>query len=141
MTGVPAVELLPEPASTCDLVNKHHIARENDNQRKLKAKEYSDTRKHAAKREIKIGDIALITQEKKNKLTTRFDTTPYHVTFIKGTMITAKNNFRSITRNISFFKKLDAAPIIDHDDAVILIMMKPQIQQTMENNGQWRQCL
>ena len=31
-------------------------------------------------------------------------------------MITAENNFRSITRNISFFKKLDAAPIIDHDD-------------------------
>ena len=31
-------------------------------------------------------------------------------------MITAENNFWSITRNISFFKKLDATPIIDHDD-------------------------
>ena len=31
-------------------------------------------------------------------------------------MITAENNFRSVTRNISFFKELDAAPIIHHDD-------------------------
>ena len=125
MTWVPPAELLfnpsirtklPELAATCDPVNKHHIARENDNQRKLKAKEYNDTRKHATEREIKIGDIVHVKQEKKNKLTTRFDPTPYHVTFIKGTMITAENNFRSITRNISFFKKLDAAPIIDHDD-------------------------
>ena len=36
--------------------------------------------------------------------------------FFKGIMITAENNFRSIMRNISFFKKLDGAPIIDHDD-------------------------
>ena len=126
VTGEPPAELLfhrsictklPELASTCDLVNKHPIAKENDNQTKLKAKEYSDTRKHAVEREIKIGDIVLVKQEKKNKLTTRFDPTPFHVTFIKGTKITAENNFfRSITRNISFFKKLNAAPIIDHDD-------------------------
>ena len=125
MTGVPPAKLLfnrrirtkfPELAATCDPVNKHHFARENDSQRQLRAKEYNDTRKHAAEREIKIGDIVLAKQEKKNKLTTRFDPTPYHVTFIKGTMITAKNNFRSITRNISFFKKLAEAPIIDQDD-------------------------
>ena len=125
VTGVPPAELLfyrstrtklSELAATCDPVNKHHIARENDNQRKLRANEYNDTRKHAAEREIRIGDIVLVKQEKKNKLTTRFDPTLYHVTFIKGTMITAENNFRSITRNISFFKKLDAAPIIDHDN-------------------------
>ena len=125
VTGVPPAELLlnrsirtklPKLATTCIPVNKHHIARENDNQRKLRAKEYNDTRKHAAEREVKIGEIVLVKQEKKNTLTTRFDPTPYHVTFIKGTMITAENNFRSITRNISFFKKLDAAPIIDHDD-------------------------
>ena len=30
--------------------------------------------------------------------------------------VTPRDNFRSVTRNISFFKKLDAAPIIDHDD-------------------------
>ena len=96
VTEVPPAELLfnhsirtklPELAATCDPVNKHHIARENDNQRKLRAKEYNDTRKHAAEREIKIGDIAFVKQEKKNKLTARFDPTPYHVTFIKGTMI------------------------------------------------------
>ena len=107
---------LPELAATCDLVNKHHIAKKNDNQRKLKAKEYNETREHAAEHEIKIGDIVLVKQEKKNILTTHFDPTPYHVTFIKGTMITAENNFQSITRNISFLKKLDAAPISDDDD-------------------------
>ena len=31
-------------------------------------------------------------------------------------MITAENNFRSITKSISFFTKLDAAPVVDHDD-------------------------
>ena len=74
----------------------------------IQRKTYNDTRKHAAEREIKIGDNVLVKQENKNKLTTRFDSTPYHVTFIKGTMITAENNFPSITRNIPFFKKLDA---------------------------------
>ena len=77
---------------------------------------YHYTRKHAAECEIKIGDIVLVKQEKKNKLTTHFDPTPYHVTFIKGAMITAENNFWSITSNISFFKKLDTVPVIDHDD-------------------------
>ena len=74
VTGVPPAELLfncsirtklPELAATCDPVNKHHIPRENDNQRKLRANEYNDTRKHAAEREIKIGDIVLEKQEKK----------------------------------------------------------------------------
>ena len=90
VTGVPPAELLfnlsirtklSELAATCDPVNKHNIARKNGNQRKLKAKEYNDTRKHAAELEIKISDFVLVKQEKKNKLTTRFDRTPYHVTF------------------------------------------------------------
>ena len=72
---------------------------------------------------------------RKNKLTTRFDSTPYHVTFIKGTIITAENNFRSVTRNISFFKKLDAAPIIDHGGSDFDVDETPN----SEDNGE--QCV
>ena len=50
----------------------------------------------------------LVKQEKRNKLSTRFRTTPYTVISRTGTKITARNNQNyTITRNVSHFKKIE----------------------------------
>ena len=57
---------------------------------------------------IQIGDIVLMKQLKRNKLTTNFGTDPLKVVRIHGSQITAerqKDN-KLFTRNSSFFKKL-----------------------------------
>ena len=51
---------------------------------------------------------------------TKFDHRPYQVTRIKGTMITASRPGHYITRNISFYKKIqpqaDKGEWIDSDE-------------------------
>ena len=53
-----------------------------------------------------IGDSVLVRQPKENKLTTPFNPQPLEVIQKKGSMITAGNSRRSITRNSSFFKRI-----------------------------------
>ena len=49
----------------------------------------------------------LVRQQKKNKLTTRFDTNPYVVVQRKGTQVIAVNkDQRKVKRNISHFKRI-----------------------------------
>lgn len=55
---------------------------------------------------FKLGDCVLLKQQKINKLTSKYESIPYKVVEIKGTMITAKNDVKKITRNHSFFKKV-----------------------------------
>ena len=44
---------------------------------------------------------------KKNKLTSRFNKTPYIVIERRGTQVTAENATHQITRNVSHFKKVN----------------------------------
>ena len=53
-----------------------------------------------------MGDCVILKQRKKDKFTTRFESTPYTVTERKGTKIIAENQRHQVTRNASFFKKL-----------------------------------
>ena len=55
-----------------------------------------------------MGDLVLAKQQYKNKFSSKFDTVPYTVIQRKGTMITAENKKRRITRNVSHFKKFKA---------------------------------
>ena len=71
-------------------------------------KEYHDNRTNAKEWTFNIGDTVLVKQQKKNKLSTRFNPNIYTVKHVEGTMITATSGIRSITRNISFFKHFDA---------------------------------
>ena len=49
----------------------------------------------------------MVKQQKKNKLTTRFDTNPYIVVERKGTQLIAVNkDQRKVKRNISHFKRI-----------------------------------
>ena len=143
VTGVPPADLLfyrsirtklPELAATCDSVNRHHIARENDNRRKLRAKEYNDTRKHAAEREIRIGDIVLVKQEK--KISWPLVLIQHRIMILsleeqwllqRTTFGVSQGTFPS-SRNWMQHLQLIMTMV------VILMMIKPQIQKTMENS-------
>ena len=61
-----------------------------------------------------MGETVLVRQEKRNKLSTPFEPIPYHVTRIKGSMITAQRTTdnRTVTRNSSFFKSIPPVPKI-----------------------------
>lgn len=77
-----------------------------DSEAKQKMKEHADKRAQAQDPEIEIGDTVLVRQKKKNKLSTKFDPSPYKVVEVKGTMVTAVRNEKYITRNISQFKSI-----------------------------------
>eukprot|EP00795_Rhopilema_esculentum_P002360 gene2360-18000_t len=55
---------------------------------------------------MSIGNLVLIRQRKRNKLTSKFDPKPFRIVRIKGTMITACRDGQCVTRNISFFKPI-----------------------------------
>ena len=69
-------------------------------------KAYADTKRRATPHDIHIGDYVLVRQQKKNKLSSFYDGRPYTITDINHSMITAKRDNHTVTRNSSFFKKL-----------------------------------
>ena len=90
------------------VLNKHREACENEQKSQNYQKEYTDKRRHAKESTIQIGDTVLVKQYKENKLTTRFNKTPYIVIDRKGTKVTAENLKHRITRNVSHFKRVNA---------------------------------
>ena len=91
---------------TIDLKKQHAKIKQNDFERKQKAKAYWDKCNHAQDSEIKINDTVLVKQNKTNKLSSVFNPEPMIVTNRNGTMITAKRGSYKITRNVSYFKRL-----------------------------------
>ncbi|CAB3993128.1 Retrovirus-related Pol poly from transposon [Paramuricea clavata] len=89
------------------IVNRHSEAQANQGQQRDKAKQYADKRRHARPSNIKVGDQVLVKQGKRNKLSTNFSPQPYTVTAIKGSKVVAENKDHRITRNSSFFRKLN----------------------------------
>ena len=79
---------------------------ETDAKRKEKMKEYADKCSHTKSVDLKVGDTVLIKQPKKNKMSTPFNPEPFKIKEKKGSMITAQNAERTVTRNASFLKKL-----------------------------------
>ncbi|PFX30270.1 hypothetical protein AWC38_SpisGene4973 [Stylophora pistillata] len=70
---------------------------------KQKMKVYADLKAHAQEREIKPGEVVL-RQPKQNKLSTPYNPKLFIVEEQKGTMVTASNGSRTVTRNSSQFK-------------------------------------
>ncbi|RMZ96679.1 hypothetical protein BpHYR1_042668 [Brachionus plicatilis] len=52
----------------------------------------------------KIADLVAFKREKKDKFSTSFEHSLYLVIQVKGTMVTARNYYRKITRNIKFLR-------------------------------------
>ena len=91
-------QLTPEEPSTSQKVRK------NDQKAKTKMKENADIKRRASPSNLKI---VLVRQRKDNKFSTRFDSRPFEVVRKKGAMVTAYQDGKYITRNISQFKVID----------------------------------
>ena len=65
---------------------------------------YADLKAHAPEREIKPGEVVLMRQPKKNKLSTPYHPKPFVVEEKKRSMVTASNGSQTVTRNSSQFK-------------------------------------
>lgn len=88
------------------VVNRHNEAKQNDIKSKNKGREYADKRRHAQPSQLRVGDVVILKQKKKNKFTTRFESIPYTVIERKGTKIVAENQRHRVVRNASFFKRI-----------------------------------
>jgi len=58
--------------------------------------------------QLQIGDRVLVKTPRVNKFSSYYDPVPYTVTNINENMVTATRPDRSVTRNITFFKKIAA---------------------------------
>ena len=99
---------LPEPDQAASEIDNE--MRLNDGERKRQMKTYADSKRNTQFRELQVGDSVLVKQQANSKLTTPYLPEPLQVIQKKGSMITAKNSRRSITRNSSFFKKIPSQP-------------------------------
>ena len=78
-------------------------------------REYADQRRQSKTSDMKVGDTVLAQQPKTNKLSTPFNPHPYKVVARKGRMVTAERGSHKITRNLSFFKKIESIPIPENE--------------------------
>ncbi|XP_065067526.1 uncharacterized protein K02A2.6-like [Rhopilema esculentum] len=91
------------------VIDRHKEARENEEKSQNYHKQYADNRRNATKSTIIVGDTVIVKQQRRNKLSTRFNETPYTVISRKGTRVVAENGKgHRITRNVSHFKKFNA---------------------------------
>lgn len=79
---------------------------------KRKLKEAADQQRQVREPDLKPGDKVLLRRADSisNKTDPVYESAPYSVTKINGTMITARNQQKEITRNVSLFKKLLIRP-------------------------------
>jgi transposase InsO family protein len=95
------------------VMSKHPAANQsvviNDVDAKRQSKEYADNRRHAQSHTFSIGDNVYVRQRKKNKLSLPYDPSPFTITQIKGSMITAERVDKRITRNAWFFTHATSA--------------------------------
>ena len=80
--------------------------RQDDAARKEKMKKYSVKCSNVKTTDLSVGDKVLIKQPKQNKMSTPFEPEPLQITHKRGSIITAQDGERTVTRNSSFFKKL-----------------------------------
>ena len=113
-TGVPPAELLFNrtvrgklPVLKKRVVRRHSEARKMDEKRQSYNKQYADEKRHAKESSIKVGDCVLIRQERRNKLTSNYNSEPYTVTYKNKCEITARNkDGHTVRRNVSHCKRI-----------------------------------
>ncbi len=92
---------VPEVREEVDM--RHQAAKE-------KQKAYADKGRNTKLHEISPGDSVLVRQPRENKFSLPYDPIPYRVEDVKGSMITAVKGRKTITRNSSFFKRVQCPP-------------------------------
>lgn len=123
---------LPElPTSPPSL---HQKMQQRDKHQKEKMKSYADSKARAQESSIKPGQVVLLRQRKQNKFSTPFNPKPLLVKEKKGSMVTASNGAKTVTRNSSLFKVIPDTLMTfeDDDDSVIdePTVQTPQNQPT-----------
>ena len=101
----------------------------NDRKAKKKMKTYADAKAYVRPSEIKEGDTVFIKRDDtKRKRDTPYRPEPYVVIAKKGSMVAARNNSDTVTRNSSFFKKasIESPETSDDEDSDILVR-QPEI--------------
>ena len=83
---------------------------------KSKMKRNADDRRGAKDSKLSVGDIVLVRQPHKNKLSAPFDSRPLKITARKGNMVTARRGRYTITRNIAHFKYVPLVAFRDGAD-------------------------
>ena len=73
---------------------------------KEKMRKYADSRLGDHRQYFDVGDKVLIPNLRKGTIEPRYSTEPHEVVHIKGSMITAKRGDRSLTGNVSLFKRI-----------------------------------
>ena len=89
------------------VINKHRLAKENEEKSKQYNKFYADMNRKWAQQDINVGDMVLLKHQRKNKLMTRYCPEPCHVINVMGSDVTVVTQGRKyVCRNKSFFKKI-----------------------------------
>ena len=83
-----------------------HDAKQNDLNKKEKMKIYYDKRFNTTESSINVGDYVLLRQRPKNKLLTKFNTSPYKVISKRGSCVVIEKNGITKMRNSSSLKKI-----------------------------------
>ena len=106
--GRPLRTRLPEIPDPDDSVTPfdQEAMQKTDSQAKSKMKLYADTTRNATLSPIKLGDTVLVANDVKGKLTPPFDPRPLIIVEKKGSMLTAADHDKTVTRNSSHFKLL-----------------------------------
>ena len=106
--GRPLRTRLPEIPDSDDSATPfdHEAMQKTDSQAKSKMKLYADATRNAATSPIKLGDAVLVANDAKGKLTPPFERRPLIIVEKKGSMLTAADHDKTVTRNSSHFKLL-----------------------------------
>ncbi|XP_061176121.1 uncharacterized protein K02A2.6-like [Saccostrea echinata] len=100
------VDILKEnKGGKCEI---HNELKENDIKAKLKMKQHADHYSRVKEIDLEVGDNVLVKQPKTSKLSTPYEPNPLEILKTKGTMVTAGNGEKTITRNASHFKKIES---------------------------------
>jgi hypothetical protein len=90
--------------------------KENDSIAKERMKRYADQRRGTRPQYFDMQDRVLVKNQNRRKLDSVYNQRPYEVVAVNGSMITAEaKNGKRITRNASFFKKIECQDAEDED--------------------------
>jgi hypothetical protein len=78
-----------------------------DGKQKQKMKIYADNKRKAKHINLPIGDQILVKQQKRDKLTTPYHPKSFQIVEQHGSMIAEKSDEKEITRDASFYKKIN----------------------------------
>ena len=95
---------LPQSQPVAPADPNHQQALDASCKSRQKNKIHFDRRNKAKPSEFKVGDAVLLRNSKKGKLQTTYEHQKYQIVKKKGSMITASNDNRQVTRNSSHFK-------------------------------------